>query len=155
MRGELSLPIAFRLPPGWLPVPPDEVGAGGAAFVAIDTATHGSGFTATIVIDELDAGWTPAEPADLSAAALPTATVTDRVERIGPHGPRLTQSLSLTTTAGQEVVRVEEYLSLPDPANPDRRGVVRLRCTATRDQADDGAADLAELVTGLRPTEPR
>ncbi|MCX5129755.1 hypothetical protein OOK25_39665, partial [Streptomyces sp. NBC_00347] len=50
MPTTLPVPIEFRLPEGWQPAPPDEVGAPGVAFVALHPQPD-SGFTANITID--------------------------------------------------------------------------------------------------------
>lgn len=151
----LSVPIEFELPAGWRPVPPDEVGLD-LAFVAIKLDTHGSGFTATIVVDGVDLppGGTLVDLADGSAGALPSAIVVARSAWQGPHGPRLSQALRLTTMAGtglRRVLRVEEYLALPDPARPGGHGVVRALSTATVDQADAVASAFGTFVAGLGP----
>ncbi|MFI7675784.1 hypothetical protein [Actinophytocola sp. NPDC049390] len=139
----------LTLPTGWLPVPPAEVGLD-AELLAIKADTHGSGFTATIVVDGagLAPGETLADLADRSAAALPTGIVVGR----DAAGPRLTQSLRLTHLADdvpRRVVRVEEYLALPDRSRPGWTGVLRAVSTATVEQADAVAADFTRLLAGL------
>jgi hypothetical protein len=155
MARDLPVPIEFRLPAGWQPVDPDDVGASDATFVAINLATHGSGFTATIVVDGLDLS--PGQPltvlADASANTLPAAIVIGRDERVGPHGPRLTQSLRLTTATGSDphrIIRVEEYLSFP----PNRHGVVRAVLTSTHEQTDSLTTDFGRFLSSLTPDIP-
>src|SRR3954453_9048918 len=50
MPPKLPVQIPFALPNGWQAGPPDEVGAPGAAFVALHPASIDGGFTANITI---------------------------------------------------------------------------------------------------------
>src|SRR3954464_13245982 len=50
MATTLPVKISFSLPDGWQAAPPDEVGAPGAAFVALHPASIDGGFTANLTI---------------------------------------------------------------------------------------------------------
>ncbi|MQA11885.1 MAG: hypothetical protein GEU98_25750, partial [Pseudonocardiaceae bacterium] len=49
MATTIPIPVNFRLPDGWQAAAPDEVGAPGAAFVALHPASR-TDFTANITI---------------------------------------------------------------------------------------------------------
>src|SRR5207302_11252094 len=97
MAGQLPVPIQFKLPDGWEPAPPDEVGAPSAAFVALNTATRGAGFTANITIDGSVRAEGLTAMADESVRELGEAvravTVAHRQEIGSADAPGLTQDL--------------------------------------------------------------
>lgn len=160
MATELPIPIEFTLPDGWQPAPPDEVGAAGAAFVALNSATQGSGFTANITIDG------DFRPADLSLPQLaddsvqglrssaPDVTVVSRND-IGDKSARgLTQDLRMSAEASgalRELVQSQVYLPMADDPERHRRAVIRVVLTATVEQYDTVLEDFRSFLTTLRP----
>jgi hypothetical protein len=163
MATELPIPIQFKLPDGWEPAPPDEVGAPGAAFVALNRATHGSGFTANITIDgeyRLDTA-TLAEIADESVenlrAAAPDVTVVSRNEIGTPEAPGLTQDLRMATEINgvkRELVQSQVYLSMIDTEDARKRAVIRAVLTSTVEEFGSVIDDFREFLSTLRPDTP-
>lgn len=146
-------PIEFPLPPWWHPLAPHELGLD-VAFLAIRLDTHGSGFTATVVVESMTAapGSSLTELADEAAAAQPTGMMTSRSAWDGARGPRLRQVLHLTEGAApkvQRLVRVEEYAAFPEGTSPSGLPVLRATSTATLDQADEIAADFERMLSAL------
>lgn len=120
MATTLPTPIEFRLPDDWRPAPPDDVGAPGAAFVAL-LPNPEDGFTANITIDgEYRPDAIPLSAlADGSVRALRatagSVTVLDRAEVGSQDAPGLTQTLRVTAPVhGTErhLVQAQVYLSL-------------------------------------------
>ncbi|PXY22834.1 hypothetical protein [Prauserella muralis] len=145
--------LELSLPAGWQPLSPGELNLD-VAFLALKLDTHGSGFTATVVVECLVVrpGTALAELADNAAAAQPAAVVTDRRGWQGPRGPRLRQVLRLSGATAQEsqrLVRAEEYVALVESASPTGTPVLRATSTATLDQADEIAADFAQMLSAL------
>jgi len=168
----LPTPIEFRLPEGWRPAPPDEVGAPGVAFVALHPHPD-DGFTANITIDaeldtaeldtaELDtaelAGTPLTELADASIRTLRDSgadvTLADRSEVGAGDAPGLTQTLTLRAMvngAPRELVQSQVYLSMLDATEPGRRAVVRLVLTASAGQFQAVLPDFQWFVWTVRP----
>ena len=160
MATTLPTPIEFRLPEGWRPAPPDEVGAPGVAFVALHPHPD-AGFTANITIDgELDTT-SLASLAALADASIDTlrhggadVTLADRSEVGGGDAPGLTQTLTLRAEVNgepRELVQSQVYLSLLDAAAPGRRAVVRLVLTASAAQFQAVLPDFQWFVWTVRP----
>lgn len=160
MATSMPLPVEFRLPEGWQPAPPDEVGAPGAAFVALHPATNRPGFTTNITIDgeQRSDEATLAEIADESVSNLHQASravsVSQRSEFGSADAPGLTQVLKVSTGRGADalqLVQCQVYLSMPDVEEPTRRAVVRLALTAAAEDFDSVLADFQEFVGTVRP----
>jgi len=159
MATTLPVPIEFELPDGWRPAPPDEVGAPGAAFIALHPQPD-DGFTANITIDgeyRPDSVALP-EMADGSVARLretgASVTLTDRREMGSPEAPGLLQKLAVSTTAGgtlRDVVQTQVYLSLLDIKDPHNRVVIRLVLTSTAAQHPLVLGDFEDFVRTVRP----
>jgi hypothetical protein len=156
MSRELPVGIEFDLPEGWLPVPPEEVGAADIAFVALNDRTGGSGFTANITIDgDLRAdGASLSDVADEMVAQLRTATpsvTVSRQEEAGdPDVSVLTQEVRLTAATNgvvRELVQAQVYLGMSWVPG----SVVRVLLTATEEQFPALKADFAEFLASLRP----
>ncbi|GAA0522739.1 hypothetical protein GCM10011581_33810 [Saccharopolyspora subtropica] len=150
--------IEFPLPARWHPVSPGELNLD-VAFLAIRLDTHGSGFTATVVIEgmTLEPGSSLTDLADHAAAAQPTGIVISRSAWEGPRGPRLRQVLRLTDGAGPRLrwlVRVEEYAVLQEGGLPTGLPVLRATSTATLEQAEAIATDFELMVSGLDSDSP-
>lgn len=164
MAGTLPTPIEFRLPDDWRPAPPDEVGAPGAAFVAL-IPNPDDGFTANVTIDgEHRPDATPLSGlADRSVETLRASlgggaeavTVLDRTEVGSASAPALTQTLRLRDQDERQLVQAQVYLSLLDTEDPARRAVIRLVLTATAAQARAVLPDFQWFVSTVRPEGAR
>lgn len=159
MSTTLPVPIEFRLPDGWRPAPPDEVGAPEVAFVALYSKPDDH-FTANITIDGEyrpdDAGL--AELADASVQRMRdlagSVVLTGRREDGPDTDPWLTQQLSFTVVIGDTrhaLLQTQVYLSLLDDNDSRRRAVIRLALTATAGQHDDVLGDFQDFVRTVRP----
>src|SRR2546425_13324770 len=101
MPTTLPVPIEFELPEGWRAAPPDEVGAPGAAFIALHPQPD-HGFTANITIDGeyRPDGATLVEIAHESVERLRQAAasivVTGRREIGSAGAPGFTQTLAVS-----------------------------------------------------------
>jgi hypothetical protein len=159
MPTTLPVPIAFELPEGWRAAPPDDVGAPGAAFVALHPRPD-DGFTANITIDgeyRPDEATLP-EIAHASAERLRQAAtsvaVTGRREVGTADAPGFTQTLAVTAVAGgarRDLVQSQVYLSVLDGARPRRRAVIRLVLTVTASQHPAVVGDFQDFVRSVRP----
>jgi hypothetical protein len=157
---ELPVPIQFELPEGWQPAPPDELCAPEAAFVALNTATQGSGFTANIAIDGgiLSPGETLAELAGESARRLARSarqlTVRGLCEVGEPEAPGLAQDLLLVTEIGgarRDLAQFQVYLTMGRSAERNGPAVIRAALTCTAEQADAVLGDFRSFVRTLAP----
>jgi hypothetical protein len=160
----LPTPIAFRLPEDWRPVPPDEVDAPNAAFVAM-LPDPDQGFTANVTIDgEYRPDAAPlTSMADQSVQTLRDAltgpgavAVLNRAEVGSAQAPALTQTLKITTPvdgADIDLLQSQVYLSMLDSRDPAKRAVIRLVLTATAEQHRAALPDFQWLVSTVRPDE--
>jgi hypothetical protein len=165
MATTLPTPIEFRLPDDWRPAPPDDVGAAGAAFVALIPNPDG-GFTANVTIDgEYRPDSTPLiGMAEASVQTLRDAaggpdsvTVLDRTEVGSVEAPALTQTLRVSAPVNgteRELVQAQVYLSLLDDHEPTKRAVIRLVLTATVAQHRAVLPDFQWFVSTVRPDNP-
>lgn len=159
MATTLPVPIEFRLPEGWRPLPPDQAGAPGAAFVAVHPQPD-AGFTTNLTIDgEYRPDATPlSEFADQSVRHLGTMAeavkVAARQDLGTEEAPGLTQTLTFSTAVGDErrdLVQSQVYLSMLDADDPHRRAVIRLVLTTTAAQFEDVLPDFQSFVGTVRP----
>lgn len=159
MAGTLPVRINFHLPDGWQAAPPDEVGAPGAAFVALHPASGGD-FTANITISgEMRPDLTPLNDiADESVGRMRrTMSQVDVAERreIGTEdAPGLTQMLRLAADINgtvRQLVQAQVYLAMYDTEDPRIRAVVHLVLTATVDQFPTVVGDFQQFVATVRP----
>jgi hypothetical protein len=169
----LPTPIAFRLPEDWRPVPPDEVDAPNAAFVAMLPDTD-RGFTANVTIDgEYRPDAAPltsmadqsvqtlrealAHPGGVAGITRPGAVaVLNRAEAGSAQAPALTQTLKITTPvdgADLDLLQSQVYLSVLDSRDPAKRAVIRLVLTATAEQHGAVLPDFQWLVSTVRPDD--
>ena len=116
----IPVPIEFSLPEGWRSVPPDEVGAEDAAFVALHPAA-GEGFTANITISgEL-------RPSDVALTELADEAIerlrsgssevfAGRRSEVGSaENPGLTQAVRLTVEIDgrpRDLVQLQVFLGM-------------------------------------------
>lgn len=164
MATSLPTPIAFRLPEDWRPVPPDEVDAPNAAFVAM-LPDPDRGFTANVTIDgEYRPDAAPLTGmADHSVQTLREAlagpeavAVLTRAEVGSAGAPALTQTLKITAPvdgAELDLLQSQVYLSMLDAEDPTRRAVIRLVLTATAEQHRAALPDFQWLVSTVRPDD--
>jgi hypothetical protein len=160
MATTLPVPIEFKLPEGWHGAPPDEVGAPGAAFIALHSWPD-AGFTANITIDGAyrpDMATLP-EIADGSVARLrktgASVELTDRREMGSAEVPGLIQKLAVSATVGgvpRDLVQTQVYLCLLDVTDPHKRAVVRLVLTSTATQHRGVLSDFEDFVRTVRPS---
>ncbi|GAA2511622.1 hypothetical protein [Streptomyces longisporus] len=159
MPTPLPVPIEFELPEGWRAAPPDEVGAPGAAFIALHPQPD-HGFTANITIDGeyRPGGATLSEIAHESVERLRQAAtsvvVTGRREIGSADAPGFTQTLAVSADiggVGRHLVQSQVYLSLLDVADPRERAVIRLVLTATASQYPAIVNDFQDFVRTVRP----
>jgi hypothetical protein len=156
----LPTPIEFRLPEGWRAAPPDEVGAPGAAFVALHGGPADGGFTANITVDgdsATESGpdvTTLTELADASVETLrgtgAEVTPADRTTIGTDDAPGLTQTLRVRA-GGRDLVQAQVYLEMRDVERPERRAVIRLVLTATATQFPAVLPDFQSFVWTVRP----
>ncbi|HLV58062.1 MAG TPA: hypothetical protein VKY81_04215 [Natronosporangium sp.] len=156
------MPINFRLPDGWQAAPPDEVGAPGAAFVALHPASR-DGFTANITIsgEVRNDVATLEEIADESVERLRRASsqlvVTDRREVGTPDAPGFSQVVRLVADVDgtpRQLVQTQVYLSLLDVDDPRRRVVLELVLTSTVGQLATVIGDFQRFLRTVRPLTP-
>lgn len=159
MAASMPVPIEFRLPEGWQAAKPEEVGAPGAAFVALHPSSQIPGFTTNITIDgELRSDEIPlVDVAEESVTNLAEASrgvsVSDRREIGTPEAPGLTQLLTVSAVIGEttrELIQCQVYLAMPDEQQSDVRAVVRLAVTAPSEQFESVRADFQEFVSTVR-----
>jgi hypothetical protein len=159
MPATLPVPIAFRLPDGWLPARPEALDAPGVAFAAVHPQPD-AGFSANITIDG-DVPPVAATLADLADASVEhlrqvaeSVEVAGRREVGSAEAPALTQRLLFSAVAGdtrRDLVQSQVYLSMPDKDDPHKRAVVRLALTATASQHDAVLGDFQDFVRTVRP----
>jgi hypothetical protein len=155
----LPAPIEFRLPEGWRPAPPDEVGAPGAAFVGLHPHPD-NGFTANITVDGEGYPEAASLP-ELADAAIRTlretgaeVSLADRSEVGSADAPGLTQTLSVRAAvngAPRDLVQSQVYLSMVDTEDRGRGVVIRLVLTASAEQYAAVLPDFQYFVWTVRP----
>jgi len=159
MATTLPVPIEFELPEGWHAAPPDEVGAPGAAFIALYPQSD-AGFTANITIDGAyrpDAATLPDiahESVEHLRQADAMVEVTASREIGSADAPGLTQTLAVAAVVGgvpRDLIQSQVYLSMLDVADPGKRAVIRLVLTATASQHPEVLDDFQDFVRTVRP----
>ncbi|MCC9740334.1 hypothetical protein [Streptomyces sp. MNU89] len=159
MPEPLPVPIKFQLPEGWRAAPPDEVGAPGAAFVALHPHPD-AGFTANITIDGEYRPDTATlqemahESVERVRRASTSVDVTEHREIGSADAPGLTQSLAISAVAAgvrRELIQVQVYLSMLDPGDLRKRVVVRLVLTTTASQHSAVLSDFQEFLRTVHP----
>jgi hypothetical protein len=160
----LPAPIEFRLPEGWRPAPPDDVGAPGAAFVGLHPDPD-NGFTANITV----AGEGHTGEGDTGAVSLPEladasirtlrdtgaeVSLADRSEVGSADSPGLTQTLTVRAEVNgtpRDLVQSQVYLSMVDTDDHSRSVVIRLVLTASAEQFEAVLPDFQYFVWTVRP----
>lgn len=165
MATTLPVPIEFRLPDGWTPASPDDVGAPGVAFVALHEGSRDkpmANFTANITMAGKLSGQDSSltQLADESVARLGAAAqvqVADRTEAGTDGVPALSQVLNVTTQHGGEthqLIQCQVYLDLKDQADEAKRAVIELGLTATANQIEGLVGDFQSFVRTVAPRQP-
>lgn len=159
MPTTLPVPIEFELPEDWRAASPDDVGAPGAAFVALHRQPD-AGFTANITIDgeyRPDETTLPeiahASVERLSQAAT-SAVVTGSSEIGSADAPGFTQTVALSAIVSgvlRDLVQSQVYLSMLDVTDRHQRAVIRLVLTATASQHASVLRDFQNFVRSVRP----
>ncbi|GAA5068127.1 hypothetical protein [Streptomyces similanensis] len=159
MSTTLPIPIRFDVPPGWRAASPEEVGAPGAAFVAVHPPSD-AGFTANITVDgeyRPDSASLP-EIAEESVRhmnrSVASVLVTDRRETGSADAPGLTQTLAFSVVVGgrsHDLVQSQVYLAMLDVDDPHRRAVIRLAFTSSASQHSALLDDFQDVVRSVRP----
>jgi hypothetical protein len=156
----IPVPIEFSLPEGWRSVPPDEVGTPDAAFVALNPAAAGKGFTPNITLTGEVRGEDVAltEVADEALERLRAGGAEVKLGRrneVGsPENPGLTQAVQLSLTLkGQpaKMVQFQVFLGMRDQADPNRRAVLHIVLTSLQEQFEDVIGDFQKFVATIRP----
>ena len=167
MTTTLPVKISFSLPDGWQAAPPDEVGAPGAAFVALHPASIDGGFTANITIsgEMRNDGATLSQVADESVPRLEqagTVRVLKKADVGTPDIPGLTdppgilQNLVLSTTLRgepMELCQSQLYLGMEDVNSPAKRAVLEFVLTAKQNQLDEVIDDFRQFLRTVRPAD--
>ncbi|MEW2134803.1 hypothetical protein [Streptomyces sp. NPDC005435] len=167
MTATLPIKISFSLPDGWQAAPPDEVGAPGAAFVALHPGSVDHGFTANITIsgemrNDATTMWQIAEESVHRLEQAGPVEVVKKHEVGTPDIPGLTdspgvvQNLRLhTTLRGEplELCQSQVYLGLEDVRNPAKRAVIELVLTATEGQLEHVVDDFKSFLRTVRSAE--
>ncbi len=155
----LPTPIEFRMPDEWRAAAPDDIGAPGAAFVALVPDPQ-DGFTANVTIDgEYRQDVEPlAGLADASIETLRDASATvallERAEVGSAEAPALTQTLRITAPVNgvdTDLMQAQVYLSMLDTADPTRRAIIRLVLTSSAAQYEAIRPDFQWFVSTVRP----
>ena len=161
MPTTLPIPIQFDVPQGWRAAPPDEVGAPGAAFVAVHLLSD-TGFTPNITVDgEYRPDTTTLsriadESVGLMSESVTSIRVTDRRETGSADAPGLTQTLAFSVVLAQrsyDLLQSQVYLSLLNVNDPHRRVVIRLMLTSTASRHLALLDDFRSVVRTIRPGE--
>ncbi|MFC4085728.1 hypothetical protein [Amycolatopsis samaneae] len=145
-----TLPLGFDVPDGWTPVDPGQVGAEGAAFVAVRSGPGGE-FTANITVGVRQRP-DPASIAEIAEEAVEGLgrtvaglEVLSRRPVGGQAAPGMTQVLRLRTGEGLDLVQTQVHLTVPG-AEPAGRIVLELACTATPEDARALTGDFQRFV---------
>ncbi|MGP2438368.1 hypothetical protein [Streptomyces sp. JW3] len=169
MPGTLPVPLEIELPHGWHSAPPDEVGAPGAAFVALHTASRGQGFMPNITVT----GRTLTGAASLHGLAedsvkrlrenVGAVEVVKRTEMGSSPAPGLidapgiVQNVRVQATVGgqpMELAQSQFLLVLENKRKRGERVEIEIALTARTSQLQDVLADFQTFVSRLRPAGP-
>lgn len=159
MATQLPVRIEFRLPDGWQAAPPDEVGAPGAAFVALHRGSVDNGFTANIAVAgrihepdrSLDA--LGDESVRRLTEAMDSVSLRERAHAGSAAAPAMTQLLDLTTTVDQRTVHLVQnqvYLMVRDIDDPGVHAVLEFTLTCTPGQITTVLDDFRTFVAGIQ-----
>ncbi|MFD2421292.1 hypothetical protein [Amycolatopsis pigmentata] len=159
MVATIPVPIQFSLPEGWRSVPPDEVNAAEAAFVALRPPPV-EGFTANITISgELREDDVPLPRiADEAVEKLRTGARDVELGRRNEVGstanPGLTQAVRMTVDlhgTPTEIGQFQVFLAMRDTEHKDRRAVLHIVLSALPEQFDNLLEEFQQFVSTIRP----
>lgn len=168
MASTLPVNVYFRLPAGWVSVPPDDIGAHASAYVAVHPQSVDGDFTANITL----AGGVWPDPPPLPAIAdssvraareSPTFEQVEVVERRELNVPAipdygspelrgLTDIVKLrrrTDGDGDRLLQTQVYLPMPYPTDPHRQAVINVTLTTTPGQYEQLAGDFQFFVNTI------
>lgn len=160
MATTLPVPIEFELPEGWIAAPPDEVGAPGAAFVALHPDPRPTGFTANITIggefrpDRASLADIADESVQRLAESATAAMLASRNEFGDPDAPGLTQLVRIRDRidgTDWSLAQCQVYFSMSDVDDERKRVILQLALTATEEQLDGVIRDFQWFVSTVRP----
>jgi hypothetical protein len=155
----IPVPIQFSLPEGWRSVPPDEVGAPEAAFVALHPSDL-PGFTPNIAISgEIRPEDVPlTEIADESVERLRSGSREVRPGRRNEVGsaadPGLTQIIYFEVdTEGRRlnILQFQVFLGFRDTREPGRRAVLQIVLSTLPEQFEGLLGDFQQFISTIRP----
>ncbi|MEU6147588.1 hypothetical protein ABZ848_45475 [Streptomyces sp. NPDC047081] len=166
MATTLPIKISFSLPDGWQAAPPDEVGAPGAAFVALHPASV-DGFMANITISgrmrsDSASLWQIADESVRRLQQAGSVEVLKKTEAGTPDAPGLTdapgvvQNLRLSTTLkGEplELLQSQVYLGMEDVKDPGKRVVIEVVLTAKSTQLQALIEDFKAFLRTVHPAD--
>ncbi|MBB4908804.1 hypothetical protein [Actinophytocola algeriensis] len=159
MATQLPVRIEFRLPDGWQAAPPDEVGAPGAAFVALHRGSVDHGFTANITVagqirePNLSLDAIGDESVRRLTDAMDSVSLRERAHAGSAAAPAMTQLLDVTTTANERTLRLVQnqvYLSVRDVDEPAVHAVLEFTLTCTPAQVATVVDDFRTFVAGIQ-----
>lgn len=161
MATTIPVPIEFSLPEGWRSVPPDDVGATEAAFVALRPPAS-EGFTPNITISgELrDDGASVQQVADEALTKLQGTVRNVQVGRRNQVGsaanPGFTQAVRMSVDLhgrAQEVVQFQVFVAMRDVREHNRNAVLHLVLSSTPNQFPDVIDDFHQFVATVKPEQ--
>ncbi|MYT73157.1 MULTISPECIES: hypothetical protein [unclassified Streptomyces] len=166
MPGTLPVPLTCEIPEGWEAAPPEEVGAPQAAFVALHSASRGSGFMPNITVTGTvrEDGASLHRVADESVQRLQETvgpvTLVKRTD-VGTHfkpslidAPGVVQNLRIAANVNgqpEQLAQSQLILLLEDPDQPRRLAEIEIALTARFDQLQDVLDDFQEFLRTVRP----
>lgn len=164
MASTIPVPIQFSLPEGWQSVPPDEVGAPGAAFVALKASSARDGFTPNISITgEVQENAILTEIADEAVEKLRAAGAADvrlgRRNEVGSDSdPAVTQAVKLTIPLRgkpADLVQFQVFMLMRDQRDPQRSAVLHVVLSALlEDQFEHVIGDFQKFLATIEPEKP-
>jgi hypothetical protein len=159
----IPVPIEFSLPEGWLSVPPQEVEAEEAAFVALRPPSF-KGFTPNITISgELRQGEVPlSQVADEALERLrrgaPDVQLGRRNEVGSSDNPGLSQAVRMSLLLNgkrEQLVQLQVFLGMRDTHDRSRYAVLQIVLSALAEQFDRVAGDFQKFLSTIRPEGAR
>lgn len=159
---DVSVPLAFQLPPRWQQLDPDTNGAPGAAMLAL-YEDRGETFTPSITIgiqrrtDTATLEQVAEEAVQRLAKVTDSVEVIDRQEVGSGHAPGITQTLLIVSSYGgvtQELVQSQVHIEVPlvpptEGEVPADRLAIELTGTSGRDQASTVLRDFQAFVDSV------
>jgi len=157
----IPVPVQFSLPEGWRSVPPDQVDAGEAAFVALRPPGT-KGFTPNITIsgDLHDTSEPITAIADAAVERLrrgaPDVEIGKRKESGSAENPGLTQTVRLTLRLNdqpEQLVQLQVFIGMRDQRDPGRYAVLEIVLSSLAEQFPDVVGDFQQFVSTIKPEE--